>query len=311
MRSEYFCASLVLNFLAFGAAQEVYDETISCTFALSLQGTYSCRLPSLNIADDEKQELTFDVSGHLDDLGNENVTNVEIYGGNVPFIITQIFQNFPNVRSMTISYAGLSRIQTKAFSNAVNLLTFVAYENSISSIEPYAFTGALSLNLINLYQNRIQNIHESAFYGVYSLMFLNLGSNNLSQLPQNLFDSQKSLTHLSVQFNHLETLDGRIFSNNLLLQDISFFGNQINSTGRGLVDGLNDLMYFDMRLNQCVDSQWTLFGSVTLKTVIEGLEECVANYPVEQPIDEVRNLTLELRGSLVIRDEKGNEILRL
>lgn len=310
MKSEYSTAGLVLIFLTFSSsAQVIYNETLKCSFEIS-QGIYSCGLPNLSIVDDESQFFTFDVNNHLDGRTNDDVEKVEIYGGNVPFIITQIFTTFPNVKILAHSFSGLSRVQSKALVYAGNLEKFSSYGNSISTIQAFAFTGASSLIDIDLYNNQIEKVDETAFSGLEALQFLNIAGNNLTELHQNTFQSLENLAYLALAINQLESLDGRLFSNNRLLRDVNLYDNQIDAIGRGLLDGLEDLVFFNMRLNRCVDSQWTLSGETTIETVQKELEECFENF-VEPPTDDVRKFTLELRGSLVIRDEDGNEILRL
>lgn len=309
MNIKYFVKTfLVIIFGSlFVSGQEI---TVTCEFGFTQQIFYTCSLPGLIIADDLNQNIIFDVSGHVEGRNNSDVTRATVYGGSVPFIITQFFKTFPNLRLMAISPSGLLRIQSYAFSNANNLEQFASYRNPLAIIEADAFAGAPRLNSLDLYDNAIASIDNTAFNELGSLQYLNIGGNNLSTLNNELFKPLVNLTHFSVALNQIAVLSRNLFANNQLLQHADFFNNRINAIGGSLLDGLNSLTMFDMRGNLCANSFWIIDEETTIQTILEGLETCFANY-VEPPQEDVRKFILELRGSLVIRDENGTEIVRL
>lgn len=300
MRREIFFVILV--FCGFAAAR---NETIVCVFALD-DDHYTCRLPALIL--EENQMFEIDASGHLEGFDDVDVTKVEQFGGNVSFVITELFTTFTNLRRLQLSFTGLTRIQSNAFANADNLESFLSYGNPLRVLEENAFSGIQSLTSIDLAFNQVEIIHELAFEGLSNLEFLGLGNNNIGQLHPSLFQALSNLTNLQLASNRLETLDGRIFDNNQRLATIGFYGNQINAMGRGILDRLDALYILDMRQNRCDSTYWFVYDDVTVDTIREGLRICFENH-VE--VDDVKKFVLELHGTLILRDEQGNVVLRL
>lgn len=288
---------------------DVNSFTIKCNFEFPQPTVYSCGLSGVVIEGDEKTNFIIDVSGHLEGLTNENVSKIEIYGGSVPFIITELFSTFRNIRFLSISPSGLTRIQSFAFEGAHKLESFVSYRNPLRYIDSHAFSGASNLYDIDLSINELEKISEEAFIGLENLRFLNLGGNKLRELHQKLFQPLTGIVYLQLAMNELTNLEGNTFSNNRFLHDISIQNNQINSIGKGFLDGLDNLLSLNLLHNNCADFHWIINESTTIKTVQAGLQTCFDNFA--PPIDEVRKFVLELRGSLAIYDENGKEILRL
>lgn len=307
MNSENFVAIILVIFLGFADSQNVIA---TCEFGFTQQIHYTCSLADLNIPDNLNQSIIFDVSGHVDGRNNSDVTRATVYGGSVPFIITQFFMTFPNLRLMALSPSGLLRIQSDAFANANNLEEFASYRNPLTVIEENAFSGATRLNNIDLYNNEISSIHNTALEGIESLQYFNIGGNNISTLSTELFRSQGNLTHFSAALNQLTSVQGDLFATNRLLQHADFFNNRIEGIERNFLNNLDSLRMFDMRGNHCANSFWMIGGETTIETIRDGLETCFANF-IEPPTNDVKIFTLELRGSLIIRDGNGTEIIRL
>lgn len=306
MKSEFF-HGLILLFVSFSLV-ESQSQSLTCIFQFTQSTLYTCSLESLNVADDESQTFTF-TGNHLDGMNDDDVARIEVYGGSVPFIIPEFFTTFPNVRILVFSPAGLRRIQPNAFMNATNLLFFASYRNPLRSFEANAFTGASNLNDIDVYDNELDIIHENAFVGLDNLHYLNLGANLLENLHPNVFRPLSNIIRISLAVNHLESLQRDLFANNQQLEYLSFYINRINAIDRGFIDSFegSNLNYLDLLHNQCVDALWIIDESTTLDTIRSELEECFAN---AEP-DDVRTFILELRGSLILRDQNGTEILRL
>lgn len=301
MRGEFFFVILALCSLV--ASQ---NQTISCTFTLSTDH-YTCGLPNLDL--DEKQEIIFDVSGHLEGFGDENVTKVEYYGGNISFIFPELFTTFTSLRHFQSSFSGLERIPYNGFANANNLERILIYKNPLRVLEAKCFSGIRTLININLNSNEIETIDANAFAGLDNLVWLSLSDNKISKLDSTVFQPLSFLMTLELSANLIERIDGQTFLNNPLLNVISFYGNQITSVGPKIFDGFKDFFYLDMRDNLCDDNLWIVYDTTTVDTIRKGLTKCFENY-VEN-VDDVKRFVLELRGSLILRDENGNEVLRL
>lgn len=309
MKTVQCLCAIVILLLSGSSAQEA-EVTVTCNFIFTQQTVYTCSLSSLVIADEADQTFIFDVSGHLEGRTNDDVMKIEVFGGDVPFIVAELFETFPNVRFYTTSFAGLRRIQSNAFADAGNLETFISFTNPLVVIEPNAFLGAEKLTMLDFDTNEIEKIAENAFDGLTALEILNLSSNKIYFLYYNTFSKVNHLTYILLSDNQIETLDGRLFSENPLLRDVSFYGNQINAIDSNFFDGLDQLLQFDMRFNICADANWVITGETTIDTVRQGLQSCFDNAATPPP-DDVRKFVLELRGSLILRDEDGNEVLRL
>lgn len=309
MNSGKFAAFLVAILLG-SPAVDAQAITVRCEFEFTQSTFYTCSLPDVTIPDDPYQEIVFDTSGHVEGLTNDDVVRATVYGGSVPFIITQFFTTFPNIRMMAISPSGLLRIQSKAFVGAYNLEQFASYRNPLTTVESYGFAYAQNLTEIDLYNNAITTIDNNAFEGLESLIYLNIGGNNISTLSPELFSSLSSLTHFSGALNQIASLPGNTFANNRRLRNVDFFNNRIDAIGRSFLDSLDDVITIDLRGNVCSTSFWTLSNDTTIDVVRKELEPCFANF-VEPPNGDVKTFVMELRGTLIIRDQNGNEVGRL
>lgn len=88
---------------------------------------YACILSGIEIEDNENLNFVFG-GDHLPGYDDSQVQVVEITASRVPFIITQLFTNFPNLAGLFIHDGGLTRVQSNAFANASNLFQFTVTE---------------------------------------------------------------------------------------------------------------------------------------------------------------------------------------
>lgn len=309
MRSEYWSIIVVLiSFRLHSVHPQV--ESLKCNFIFTIQlqqYRYTCSLPSLNIPDDSSLNFTFHESVHVEGRYDVDVTRVEIYGGSVPFIITELFSTYTNIRFVTLSQSGLLRIQSDAFISALNLEYLTVYMNPLATIEENAFSGASKLYQVDLWSNSIDSFHEAAFDGHLNLRYLNIGSNNISELHPDTFQSLPNLTHIMLAFNQLQLIETRLFANNPLLQNINIYSNEINAIQRSFLDNFGDLLTLNLQLNICIDSLWTINESTTIEMIQTDLEACFENFVEPEP--EVRRFIIEVRGPLILRYENGTEII--
>lgn len=284
---------------------------IFCDFILS--DMYTCQLLGVTISDNENANII--IGGeHQPGLGDINVARVIILWSNIPFIITQLFTSFPFLDTLYMMGSGLTRIQTNAFNRAHNLRVIEFIENpEFRAIHANGFLGATNLRWIDFHANQIDHIHEAAFSGLISLETLFLDVNQIHELPAKLFQPLIKLEWVVISDNQLETLDGSLFANNSNVERLSIARNRIDAIGRSFLDGMPKLLMFNTLENICANNVWFIDGvGVTLDTVRQGLTTCFDNsVDVEVPKDDVRKFTLELRGTLIIRDENGTEIIRI
>lgn len=107
---------------------------------------YSCILSGIEIEDNENLNFVF-AGDHLPGYDDSQVQVVEITASRVPFIITQLFTNFPNLVGLFIHDGGLTRVQSNAFNNASNLFQFtVTGTPELQEVQANAFQGASMLS---------------------------------------------------------------------------------------------------------------------------------------------------------------------
>lgn len=289
---------------------ETQAQTISCNFHL-VGNTYTCEIVGASLVDDESLHVVIE-GEHLPAMSDADVLEVVILHSNVPFIPTQIFTTFPNLELFTAHDSGLTRVESHAFSSAINVNLVVITENpELREIEANAFQGATNLDILILADNQIETLHEEAFAATPHLQSITLFNNSLSQLPLNVFRFMTTLTYLDLSFNQLERLDGRLFENVTQMFILDLAGNRVNAVGRSFFDAfsMDHLFLIDFTDNVCVDHYWILGGSINIDNVRRDMEQCFLNF--ETPDPEVRTFILELRGSLILRDVNGTEIIRL
>jgi Leucine rich repeat len=293
------CLIILSTLLTFAISQNV---NLSCLFA-EMSGVYRCLLRNVNVADDENQNIIIG-GNHMFGRTNEEVTQVDLSTSTTPFIITQFFTTFVNLETLIISSSGLTRIQANAFESAQNLVTLAIGGNPLQSLNAEAFLGLNKLTSLSVYDSELANVNERAFEGLELVDILFLSGNKIQSLPHAVFQPFVNLFYVSLSNNSLESLHGETFSNNRVVQQIELADNRINSLGNNILDNLNNLRYLNMEGNVCVNEAWSLTPKEQL---LQILKPCFDNF-----IDsELKIFTFELHGTLIIRDGKGNEILKL
>lgn len=202
----------------------------------------------------------------MNGLSNEIVQRITISDSNIPFIITQLFETFPNAFLLDILDGGLTRIQPGAFAVAKNLQRIVIMRNqNLKALESMAFAGLTKLAGLVLDTNGIELIHEDAFVGLNAVATLQMRDNRVGNLPAKVFSFLTSLRTLQFDGNSLTSLDGSLFANNRHIQVMHFRGNKIESIGRNFLDGLTSLFNIDLRENVCTNKSINVRDSADLR----------------------------------------------
>lgn len=254
-------------------SQTVY--VINCDFMV--MDVYTCDVNRANLPDNDGIEVLIDGS-HQTGRGNSDVLRVDVANfNNIPFIVSQFFDTFPNLANFGVFLGGLTRIQPNAFRNARSLTRINIYDNRLRSLQANSFTGATNLAFLSLSKNEIETVDSSAFAGLSTLRSLFLERNRIQQLPADVFAPLTSLEQLNLSINQLTSLDGRLFANNQRLRNFDAFANRINAVGRNIFDNSSDLFIVDLTSNTCVSQRWVLSGNVTIDTVRGDLIRCFEN----------------------------------
>jgi hypothetical protein len=80
---------------------------------------------------------------------------------------------------------------------------------------------------------------------IYSSKLETITTDDLRLLP--------NLEYINLGSNLLKALDGNLFNFNLKLKVLFFSGNDIESVGQGILDGLTDLVNVDFQTNNCIN----------------------------------------------------------
>lgn len=297
---------ILLSAMLMVPANAVETIHINCTFRALSQQRYQCELTRVLLTDDDENKNIVIGGQHLEGRSNEDVNQVSGFIVNSPFFISQVFTTFPNILEVSFMDIGLRRIQPGAFANSTNLrFVDLRFNSDFTTIHANAFTGASSLWYLNLSPNGIETIHERAFEGLTSLAELYLDRNRIVHLPAHLFRTATLLRYVTFESNQIKNLDGRLFSSSPNIIELIFFDNQINSIGRRFMDRFLGLRGFDMRENKCVNR---FFFNLSPEAIRPFLSNCFENYDKENGI---RNFSVEVRGTVTIRDDYENEIIRI
>jgi Leucine-rich repeat (LRR) protein len=285
-------------------AQATAQTNVNCVF-WTVNGVYTCRVGNQIIADNEN--LNFTIGGtHTGSNTDAGVRAVEIEASsNIPFVIPELFQRFPNVFRFIVNPSGLNRIQSNAFRFARNLELIIITANSLHTVQSNAFVGADNLRTLDLRNNQIMNIFDESFNGLSNLRDFMLENNRIRRLPQNVLRPLTNVESVYLSDNLIETVDGSFFTNNRQIREIDLVRNRINEIGRNVLDGLNNLQVFNIFRNRCANNIWVIGGTTTIDSIRTGLSSCFVNY------DSLKRLRVEIRGKATISDDYGNEILSM
>lgn len=114
----------------------------TCTF-LIVEGFYVCEVSDVTFRTFRDK---FNLIGeHLEDMSNANVTGLRILGGNIVRVPPTIFITFPNLRSLTITNAGLSVIDANTFEQCGRVVNLDLSGNRIRRLVQRSFQNCNSV----------------------------------------------------------------------------------------------------------------------------------------------------------------------
>lgn len=304
--------SSILFVIALAVADEVKSTEIECDFSDISGNIYMCWMLRPIQVWHRKQNVIF-TGNHLEGRTHQNVTGLMFPWDSLsttPHVLSQAFRAFPNLRSYQTIRVELEEIVSGDFIDGENLENIAIDQNPLlTTIPARAFTGASNLKTITLRENAISTIHADAFQGINKLEHVSLYNNRLKVLPENIFKQHPFLRHFGMGFNLIETLSSQLFENNPKIEVLDFFGSRINAVERNFFDNFEnpELLYFGE--NQCINGMFFVNDENPMEKILPEFETCFQNF--DKIADETRTLTMELRGSLVIRDQDGEEIVRI
>lgn len=247
---------------------------------------------------------------HLLGFDNFRVQVVKCQYSFFPSVITQVFAAFPNLFSHSVLAGGPTIIQPNSYTGAENLWVTSFRFSNLRELQANAFNGASRLSTVEILSTQLSTIHENAFAGLNVLRGLFLGQSQLKHLPSNVFRPLIAVDTMFLNGNQLQSLDGNLLSVNRQLRHLVLHDNQINAIERSFFDNLDSLFILGLIGNTCTNDHWLIGGDTTMETVRHNMTTCFDNF-VETPEENGKKFVFELRGSLIIRNENGDELLRL
>jgi Leucine-rich repeat (LRR) protein len=197
---------------------------------------YQCSIERVSLKDDELQTIVFS-GDHLDGFVNSDVTHFRMRNCEIPFVITQVFFTFINLKSYSAVNSGLSRIQPGAIRNAPKLNEFhTFFHPNLTTITPAVFAGASSLRELTLDGGSITELHPNAFIGLRNLRVLTLSHNQIRKLPEGVFRHLPRLTSLILTSNLIEVLDTKPFPFNSRIEDLFYNSNRLNAIDKSVLE---------------------------------------------------------------------------
>lgn len=141
------------------------------------------------------------VGTHLPGKTNADVTRVEFTGGEIPSILEEVFDIFPNVATLGYTNTGLFHLKSGAFAKATKLTQLTITLNFLPVIHNHPFRGATALATINLTANKTHRIESTAFSDLTSLRIINLANNRIHHVDSNSFDGLANLILVNLTGN--------------------------------------------------------------------------------------------------------------
>lgn len=249
------------------------------------------------------------IGEHIDGFTHHSVTRVYFTSGtNISHVLTEIFEAFPNLEDFSMLSLGLPRIQEGAFDDAGNLIALSINDNLLTELESNRFVTLSRLLHLDLGHNRIETIHSDAFNMLISLQNLFLGNNRLQNLEVGTFTQLPALRSIFLNTIQLRSIDGRLFASNTEMSKVFIYNSEINAIGNDFLDNLPQLSIIDLRGNDCIDAAFSIDEDNTIDMIRPRFSQCFTNFNGN---NETKTFVIELRGSLILRDENGNIVVEL
>jgi hypothetical protein len=116
------------------------------------------------------------------------------YSPQVDFIPLEIFEEFPNLRGLTILDSNLSTLKTGLFKVEFKEIEFLElHYNNIETIEPEAFQHLIKLQWIRLFRNNLRALPDRLFENNPDLIYIDLAGNKINSIVPNFFDGLEKL----------------------------------------------------------------------------------------------------------------------
>ncbi|XP_055911459.1 insulin-like growth factor-binding protein complex acid labile subunit [Eupeodes corollae] len=187
----------------------------------------------------ESQEAFCTVSGfyvtHSQHVKMMNYTRanmtkfMKFYDSRLLYLPFKLFEHFPNLRTLDVSFTEILDITRNTFASANSLSYLNMSNNNITTIGTSVFNGANSLIRIDLSRNAIKDVNEFSFRGLPKVDKIVLSYNKISNLSKDIFVENQYLEVIALDNNLLGSLDPEVFSRLRRIREINLSNNQLLS----------------------------------------------------------------------------------
>jgi Leucine-rich repeat (LRR) protein len=232
----------------------VNGSAINCRYLYDIFDRYTCEFRGLSLPD-EAINTTITIDGeHLRGMNRYDVEVVEFIDSDVSFVVSEIFDAFPNIQYFFQTNSGLTSIQKNAFRNTRVGPGFVRIRRCyLPTIQANAFLGLSTTTVLAVANSEVEHIHPNAFAGLTQARRIDLKHNKIRELPPQVFTSTRRLLFLELDDNQITRIDGQIFSHCPELFYVMLPNNHVNAIERNFLDRNTRMSHFDIRGNKCAD----------------------------------------------------------
>lgn len=187
---------------------------------------------------------------HHDEIANVQFLPIGPTPLNVTTIPTELFQQFPNMATLSMFSTNLTELHHEDFSFAIDLEALHLIGNKLTIVRSAVFSPVEKgfpatmkrryplhkLSVISLRENSISEIEDNSFNGLKEMSILDLSHNRLAAIRRNTFNGLPAITSLDLGHNRIEILEERSFE----LRTLKFLhlnNNQLKSLPNGFFEG--------------------------------------------------------------------------
>ncbi|CAG0879298.1 unnamed protein product [Cyprideis torosa] len=161
-----------------------------------------------------------------------------------------LFQDFKNLRSITITHSQIPAIGPGVFIGMVRVRKLDLSWNDITALKIEAFKGLYDLKELYLDHNKIESIPSAGFRNVHNLEVLDLSYNKLKELVTRMLFLLQRLQHLNLSGNPLGRLDPEILKDVQALKRLECRDCRIDAFPPELSQLLPSLTVLDLGKNR-------------------------------------------------------------
>lgn len=151
--------------------------------------------------------------------------------GVFPFIPTKALEHLKLLKTFTVLYGSIERVQPYAFANLTQLHNLDLKRCQIVTLQKHSFAFLPNLTELNLNENRISELHKDVFFHLPNLQRFYISQNNLSLIQEGTFKELTRLLELDLSSNYISVLTNYTFTGLSELKKLDLNNNSIGMLG--------------------------------------------------------------------------------